>query len=91
MVLNGSFISSKAAPRDVDLMVVYDTRSEQILERNSAARELLSMAACKERGLGDVFMLSAEAVRKYPDLCRLDGFDRDKITREPKGVLEVEI
>lgn len=91
IVLNGSFISQKEAPGDIDMMVVYDADSEKLVETSARARELLSMSGCKERGLGDVFMLSAEAVRKYPALCRLDGFDRDKVTRELKGVLEVEI
>ena len=91
IVLDGSFVSTKHEPGDIDALVVYDKRSERILEESSEARELLDLIHCKVRGLGDIFMLSAEAIGKFPHLCRLDGFDFDKATKVRKGVLEVEI
>jgi len=41
------------------------------------------------RLLGDVFLLSAAAIRKFPTMCRVDVFDYDKHTSKPKGVVEV--
>jgi hypothetical protein len=53
------------------------------------ARQLIDYRYCKENHCGDVFFFSAEAVRRFPEFCRMDVFDFDKTAWIPKGVVEV--
>jgi hypothetical protein len=62
-----------------------------LIEADEAALELLSYERCKAKGYGNIFTLSEAAVREFPKFCHLDMFDSDKVTRKPKGVVEVEI
>jgi hypothetical protein len=89
MLLNGSFISTKVAPGDVDALFIFDEQTEERLKRDSEARELVNHARIKESGLGDLFCFAEATVRRFPALCRLDGFDIDKETGKAKGVVEV--
>ena len=89
LILDGSFISAKPDPGDFDAILVADEGAEAILARYEKARKLVSYVYCKEQGWGDVFFFSVAAIRKFPHMCRLDGFDFDKIDRRPKGVVEV--
>lgn len=91
IVLDGSFISRKDAPGDFDCIFVYNTFSFQTVSQDREALALLDNAHCKECYSGDVWAFSEEAVREFPAFCRIDGFDLHKLTRQPKGVLEVEL
>jgi len=90
LVLDGSFISSKREPGDIDCILVLNHESEAIVKSNDKARELTDYLKCKERGLGDIFGFLESTVRKHPTFCRLDGYDFDR-SGIPKGVIEVQI
>lgn len=89
LILDGSFVSAKPNPGDFDTIFVGDERIEAILANDVEAALLVNYAFCKQRGWGDIFYFSEAAVRKFPLICRLDGFDHDKVTKTPKGVVEV--
>ncbi len=89
LILDGSFVSDKDMPGDFDGIFVYDEQSVVILAADAEARELLRMTSVKERFGADIFVFSSTAVRDSPAFCRTDGFDLHKITRMPKGVVEV--
>jgi hypothetical protein len=75
LILNGSFVSARAEPGDFGAILIVDERVESLLARDPEARQLVSYSHCKERGLGDVFLLSEAAIRRSPQLCRVDVFD----------------
>lgn len=89
LILDGSFISNKAAPGDFDCIFVYDEASLTVLAEDAEASDLLRHTTIKDRFNGDVFVYSYTSVRDSPAFCRTDGFDQEKITRKPKGVVEV--
>lgn len=89
LILNGSFVSAKTEPGDFDVLLVYDTASAAIIVQDKEALRLLDNAHCKALYGGDVWAFSEQAVRDFPQFCRVDGFDREKETRRLKGVLEV--
>ena len=91
LILNGSFISAKAEPGDFDVLFVYDNASANIIAQDAKALRLLDSAHCKALYGGDVWAFSEQAVRDFPQFCRVDGFDREKETRRLKGVLEVNL
>ena len=91
LILNGSFISQKEHPGDVDALFIYDERSDAIIEADDDAALLISYNHAKSAGIGDIFVFSAIAVRDFPAFCNTAIFDKDKATKIPKGVLEVEI
>lgn len=91
LILDGSFISAKPEPGDFDTIFVMDDGMETLLAQDVEAALLVNYVYCKERGWGDIFMFSETAVRKFPLICRLDGFDHDKVTKQPKGVVEVRL
>lgn len=91
LILNGSFISHKEEPGDFDCLFIYNTVTAKIIEEDEEALELLSYDRCKAKGYGDIFALSEIAVREYPQFCRLDMFDSDKVTKKSKGVVEIKI
>ena len=91
LILDGSFISAKADPGDFDTIFIMDMGVETILAQDMEAALLVNYVYCKQHGWGDIFVFSEEAVRKFPHMCRLDGFDHDKITKQPKGVVEVQL
>lgn len=59
---------------------------ESLLAQNVEAAMLVNCVYCKQRSWGDIFVFSEAVVRKFPQMCRLDGFDHDKVTKQPKGV-----
>jgi len=89
LILDGSFVAAKPDPADFDTILVVDEGVETILAQDAEAMQLVNYTRCKEQGLGDVFLLSAAAIRKFPTMCRVDVFDYDKHTSKPKGVVEV--
>jgi hypothetical protein len=91
LILDGSFISQKPEPGDFDTILVGNESVEVILAQDIDAALLVNYTYCKQQGWGDIFYLSEESIRRFPELCRTDGFDYDKITRTPKGVVEVSI
>lgn len=91
LILDGSFISAKLEPGDFDTIFVMEEGMESILAQDVEAALLVNYVYCKQRGWGDIFMFSESAVRRFPLMCRLDGFDHDKVTKEPKGVVEVRL
>ncbi len=91
LILNGSFISRKGEPGDFDCLFVYDNATARMIENDDEALELLSYERSKEKGYGDIFCLSSDAVRIFPTFCHLDMFDTDKVSKRPKGVVELEI
>ena len=91
LILDGSFISAKPEPGDFDTIFVMDTGVESILAQDVESALLVNYVYCKQRGWGDIFMFSEAATRQFPQMCRLDGFDHDKITKQPKGVVEVRL
>lgn len=91
LILDGSFILSKPEPGDLDTIFVMDEGMETILARDTEAALLVNYVYCKQRCWGDIFMFSEAATRKFPQMCRLDGFDHDKVTKQSKGVVEVRI
>ena len=91
IILGGSFISHKDAPGDFDCIFVYNRFSFQTVSQDPEALALLDNAHCKGRYCGDVWAFSEEAVHEFPAFCRTDGFDLHKLTRQPKGVVEVDL
>lgn len=91
LILDGSFISAKAEPGDFDTILVLDEGMESILARDMEASLLVNYVYCKQHGWGDIFVFSETAIRKFPHMCRTDGFDHDKVTKQPKGVVEVRL
>lgn len=89
LILNGSFISQKERPGDVDAIFVYDDATVLIAQKDADAALLLNHVSIKASGLGDVFVFAERTVNRFPAMCRLDGFDRIKDTNALKGVLEV--
>src|SRR5437879_6549191 len=77
LILDGSFVSSKPNPGDVDAILLFDENTEKILREIPAASDLLSHNSMKQRRLGDLFVFAESTVRRFPDWCRLDGFDID--------------
>lgn len=91
LILNGSFISQKERPGDVDAIFVFDAVTDALRESDPEAAELLDINSNKTNGLGDIFIFASSTVKLHPTICRLDGFDLHKTTKAPKGVVEVEI
>jgi hypothetical protein len=91
LLLDGSFISAKELPGDVDAIFVIDEVSEPVLAESSAAQALISHSLLKKRGIGDVFSYTEPSVRNHPSFCRIDGFGLDKGTAQPNGLVEVRI
>ena len=91
LILNGSFISRKREPGDFDCLFVYNEATTELIEKDEDALQLLNYEGNKARGYGDIFTLSEAAAIAFPMFCHLDMFDRDKNTKIPKGVVEVEI
>ena len=91
LILDGSFISAKPNPGDFDTIFIMDEGMEAILAQDVEASLLVNYAYCKQRGWGDIFVFSEVAVRRFPLMCRTDGFDHDKETKTPKGVVEVRL
>lgn len=90
LLLNGSFISTKPEPGDFDAIFVGDEGIEEILMKDTEAQLLLNYQVCKEIYGGDLLFFSAAAARKYPEFCRLDGFDYSK-DKQPKGLVELRV
>jgi hypothetical protein len=89
VILDGSFVSSKEAPSDFDLVFSYDEATELLLLTDLEARKLTDYQACRSLGfLGDIFALPASLLRFSPLLGGLDIFDLDR-QRKLKGVIEV--
>ena len=91
LILNGSFISQKVAPGDFDCYFVYDEATEALLKHDAEAAALTDYEYCQTQGGGDVLVFAEASVRRFPQFCRIDGFDLDKATRQPKGVVEVRV
>ena len=89
LILDGSFISAKTDPGDLDAIFVFDERTESLLIREPDARDLLNYSRIKESGLGDLFVYAETTARRFPGWCRLDGFDYDTRSGISKGVVEV--
>jgi hypothetical protein len=90
LILNGSFISSKIAPGDFDAILIWDVSTREILDDDSEAKGMIDYIACKQSGF-DLLAFAEDVLTAYPDWVPLDAFDRDKITGEYKGVLEVRL
>lgn len=90
LLLNGSFISTKPAPGDFDAIFVGAEGVEERLATNPEAQLLLNYLVCKELYGGDLLFFSEAACRKYPEFCRLDGFDYSK-NMTPKGLVELTV
>ena len=88
LLLDGSFISTKQEPGDFDGIFVGAEGTEDILVKNPEAQLLLNYLVCKEIYGGDLLFFSAAAIRKYPEFCRIDGFDYSK-DQKPKGLVEL--
>jgi hypothetical protein len=89
VILDGSFVSSKEAPGDFDLVFSYDAATELLVRTDLEARKLTDYQACRRLGfLGDVFAFPASLLIFSPLLGGLDMFDLDR-QRKPKGVVEV--
>ena len=91
LILNGSFISTKSRPGDVDAIFVFDATAVPIVKNDDEAKALIDIVLNKQSGLGDIFVYARPTVEQFPQFCRIDGFDLNKISNEPKGVLEVHI
>ena len=89
--MNGSFISAKDNPGDFDLLFLYDTPSEAIVQNDADALALIDPIRCKARFSGDVFACSASVAAAYPQFFATDTFDRIKFTDMKKGVVEVDL
>jgi hypothetical protein len=91
LILDGSFVSTKERPGDIDAIFVSDLDSMEVIATDPEAARLLSHGRTKDSGFGDLFYFTETAVRDFPALCRLDGFDMDSRTGKSKGVLKVRI
>ena len=91
LILDGSFASAKERPGDIDAIFVSDVDSMEVIATEPKAARLLNYVHMKELGFGDLFYFTETAVRDFPALCRLDGFDVDSRTGKSKGVLRVRI
>ncbi len=89
VVLNGSFISSKEAPGDFDLVFSYNAATEALIRNSAEARALTDYQACRQLGFSeDVFALPESLKTSSPTLSGLDMFDFDRQGKS-KGVVEV--
>lgn len=89
VILDGSFVSSKEAPGDFDLVFSYDAATEVLMRTDMEARKLTDYQACRRLGfLGDVFAFPASLLLFSPLLGGLDMFNLNR-QRKPKGVVEV--
>ena len=89
VILNGSFIPSKEAPGDFDLVFLYDEATEALVRNDTEAGALADMQACHEAGFrGDVFALPLSLQRLSPMLGGMGMFDKDR-QGTLKGVVEV--
>jgi hypothetical protein len=86
LLIDGSFISDKEAPGDFDAIFIGDEGIELLLIQDIEARLLLNYQVVKEYYGGDLLFFSKSAVLKFPELCRIDGFDYSK-EKIPKGVV----
>ena len=91
LILNGSFVSAKEAPGDFDCIFVYNEPGSQVIQQDAQAKALLDNVYCKGHYGGDVLAFAEASIRDFPQFCRTDSFDLNKLTRQPKGVLEVEV
>jgi len=91
LILDGSFVSAKERPGDIDAIFVSDVDSMETIATEPEAANLLSYVQIKEFGFGDLFFFTETAVRDFPALCRLDGFDADSRSGRSKGVLRIRI
>lgn len=91
LILDGSFVSAKERPGDIDAIFVSDVDSMEVIATEPKAAHRLSHVRMKDSGFGDLFYFTETAVREFPALCRLDGFDVDSRTGTSKGVLRVRI
>jgi len=90
IVLNGSFVSSKETPNDIDLVFSYDAATETLIRSKATARALTDYQVCRTLGfLGDIFALPASLGLSSPAFSGLDMFDFDR-QGTPKGVIEVQ-
>ncbi len=89
LILDGSFISKKAAPGDFDLFFLYDGDTEVLLKTDAEARALTDYQSCRAAGFqGDVFALPLSLREISPLLGGTDMFDSGR-QGIPKGVVEV--
>lgn len=88
LLLDGSFISMKLNPGDFDAIFIGAEGIEEILVPNQEAQLLLNYQVCKELYKADLLFFSEAALRKFPEFCRLDGFDYSK-DQKPKGLVEL--
>ena len=65
--------------------------SQELIEKDTEAEWLINHLELKEQGIGDIFVFSYEATIDFPLYCSWNIFDNDKVTKKPKGVVEVEI
>ena len=91
LILDGSFVSAKERPGDIDAIFVSDVESMEVIATEPMAAHLLSHVRMKDSGFGDLFYFTETAVHDFPAFCRLDGFDADSRTGKSKGVLRVRI
>jgi hypothetical protein len=75
---------------DFDAIFVCDESCEQHMLDDPQAKALTDYQLCKEQGWGDIEAYAESTAGRFPDFCRLDGFDQDKQGR-PKGVVEVRL
>ena len=90
LILDGSFISTKEIPGDIDCLLVYDD-SRIRLSEEPETKYLVDYTTLKSQGLGDVFVFPLSLTMRYPTFFHEDAFDYDKITGQTKGVAEVEL
>jgi hypothetical protein len=90
LLIDGSFISTKKEPGDFDAIFIGDEGIEPILLEDVEARLLLNYQIVKEYYGGDLLFFSKSAILKFPNLCRIDGFDYSK-EKILKGVVVLPI
>jgi len=92
LVLDGSFISSKAEPGDFDVLLVYDDQFEEVAEADAEAAALINYSACKSDGFDVLCFARASLDSPRGSLANpLEVWDFDGKTKSRKGVLEVRL
>ena len=82
---------AKERPGDFDLLFLYDTASEAIIQQDTEALALIDPIRCKAAFRGDVFACSAKTAEAYPQFFATDTFDSIKFSDVKKGVVEVNL
>jgi hypothetical protein len=87
--LDGSFVSSKESPGDID--VCYDPRGIVGARLDPVFLDFSNLRAAQKAKYGCEFFPSSATASLNPRLTYLEFFQKDKYTEEAKGIIALEL